>query len=63
MKPLRSRGLELSEKLENVKSQLLSARNGRERSLSLTSLGDFLILLSWDPLTIFISRFEEHRQA
>ena len=41
MKPLRSRGLELSEKLENVKSQLLSARNGRERSLSLTSLGDF----------------------
>ena len=39
VKPLRSRGLDLSEKLENIRSQLLSIRNVRERSLSLTSLG------------------------
>ena len=61
MKPLRSRGLELSEKLENVRSQLLSAKNGRERSLSLTSLGEFCVVLV--SFNILITRHEEHRQA
>ena len=61
MKPLRSRGLDLAEKLETVRSQLLSARNGRERSLSLSSLGQFSVLSSL--ILIHVSRYEELKQA
>ena len=38
MTPLRVRGQELTEKLDMVRSQLMSVRNIRERSLSLSSL-------------------------
>ena len=40
LSPLRARGRDLSDKLEAVRSQLVSARGARERSLSLSSLGE-----------------------